>query len=72
MKSNNAGRSGLQFSYGRVQLGHLHGPSFTDPLLPKKVRDELMAQVQALVHSPLPASGWAARQFEAARSQARS
>ena len=52
------GRGGLQFGYGRVELGHLHGSSFADLPFPKKVRDELIAQGRASVHPPLPESGW--------------
>jgi hypothetical protein len=35
--TGNTGRGGLQFSYGRVELGHLHGSSFAD--LPGDVED---------------------------------
>ena len=40
--TGDTGRGGLQFSYGRVELGHLHSSSFADLPFPKKVRDELM------------------------------
>ena len=33
------GRGGRNFSYGKVQLGHLRGDSFADLPSPKKVRD---------------------------------
>jgi hypothetical protein len=59
--TGDTGRGGLQFSYGRVELGHLHGSSFADLPFPKKVRDELIAQGQASVHPPLPESGWVRR-----------
>jgi hypothetical protein len=58
------GRGGLRFSYGRVELGHLHGSSFADLPFPKKVRDELIAQGLASVHPPLPDSGWVRRSME--------
>jgi len=51
-------RGGLQFSIGQVEPGHLHGASFADLPFPKKVRDEFMAEGRALVHLPLPDSGW--------------
>jgi hypothetical protein len=57
-------RGGLQFSYGRVELGHLHGSSFADLPFPKKVRDELIAQGRASVHPPLPDSGWVRRRMD--------
>lgn len=57
------GRGGLQFNYGRVELGHLHGSSCADLPFPKKVRDELIAQGKASVHPPLPSSGWVRREM---------
>ena len=57
-------RGGLQFSYGRVELGHLHGSSFADLPFPKKVRNELIAQGRASVHPPLPDSGWVRRRMD--------
>ena len=60
--TGDTGRGGLQFRYGRVELGHLHGGSFADLPFPKKVRDELIETGQAAVHPPLPNSGWVRRQ----------
>ena len=56
-------RGGLQFNYGQVELGHVHGSSFADLPFPKKVRDELLAQGRASVHPPLPDSGWVRRRM---------
>ena len=61
--TGDTGRGGLQFRYGRVELGHLHGGSFADLPFPRKVRDELIATGQAAVHPPLPNSGWVRRQI---------
>ncbi len=58
------GRGGLQFNYGRVELGHLHGSSFAHLPFPKKIRDELIAQGRASVHPPLPNSGWVQRRMD--------
>ena len=55
--TGDTGRGGLQFSYGRVELGHLHGSSFADLPFPKKVRDQLIAARRASVHDPLPMLG---------------
>ena len=55
------GRDGLQFSYGKVELGHLHGNTFADLPFPKKMRDQLIAEGRASVHPPLPDSGWVRR-----------
>ena len=62
--TGDTGRGGLQFSYGRVELGHLHGSSFADLPFPKKVRNELIAQGRASVHPPLPNSGWVRRRMD--------
>ncbi len=62
--TGDTGRGGLQFSYGRVELGHLHGNSFADLPFPKKVRDGLIEQGQASVHDPLPNSGWVRRRMD--------
>ena len=62
--TGDTGRGGLQFSYGRVELGHLHGSSFADLPFPKKVRNTLIAQGRALVHPPLPESGWVRRRMD--------
>jgi len=62
--TGDTGRGGLQFSYGRVELGHLHGSSFADLPFPRKVRDELIAQGRASVHPPLPESGWVRRRMD--------
>jgi Family of unknown function (DUF5519) len=62
--TGDTGRGGLQFRYGRVELGHLHGGSFADLPFPKKVRDELIARGEAAVHPPLPNSGWVRRQID--------
>jgi len=62
--TGDTGRGGLQFSYGRVELGHLHGSSFADLPFPKQVRDELIAAGRASVHDPLPNSGWVRRRMD--------
>ena len=62
--TGDTGRGGLQFDYGRVELGHLHGSSFADLPFPKKVRDELLAKGRASVHPPLPESGWVRRRMD--------
>ena len=62
--TGDTGRGGLQFSYGKVELGHLHGSSFADLPFPKKMRDQLIADGRAAVHPPLPGSGWVRRRTD--------
>ncbi len=59
--TGDTGRGGLQFNFGRVELGHLHGSSCADLPFPRKIRDELIAGGRAAVHPPLPNSGWVRR-----------
>ena len=63
VSTGDTARGGLQFRYGRVELGHLHGSSFADLPFPKKVRDQLIAEGRAVVHPPLPNSGWVRRRM---------
>jgi hypothetical protein len=53
---------GPAFYIGRRQLGHLHDArergAFADLPLPRRVRDELIEQGRARVHSAMPDSGW--------------
>jgi hypothetical protein len=64
VSTGDTGRGGLQFRYGRVELGHLHGNSFADMPFPKKVRDELISGGRASVHPPLPDSGWVRQRMD--------
>jgi hypothetical protein len=49
---------GLEFLYGRRELGHLHGDRLADLPFPRRVRDELVAEGRARPHHVLPDSGW--------------
>ena len=64
VSTGDTGRGGLRFSYGKVELGHLHGSSFADLPFPKKVHDQLIAEGRASVHPPLPDSGWVRRSID--------
>ena len=49
---------GIEFRYGKRELGHVHGNSLADLPFPMKVRDELIQQGIARPHHILPRSGW--------------
>jgi len=49
---------GIEFRFGRRELGHLHGDRIADLPFPRKVRDELIAAGRARAHHVLPDSGW--------------
>ncbi|MDQ3849049.1 MAG: DUF5519 family protein [Actinomycetota bacterium] len=52
---------GVAFRLGRRELGHLHGDRLADLPLPRRVRDEVIAQGRAMPHHMLPDSGWVSR-----------
>ena len=49
---------GVEFRFGRRELGHLHGDRIADLPFPRRVRDELIAEGRARPHHVLPESGW--------------
>ena len=49
---------GVEFRYGRKELGHVHGDDLADLPFPRRIRDELVAAGQARPHHVLPNSGW--------------
>jgi hypothetical protein len=49
---------GLEFRYGRRELGHLHGDRFADLPAGRRVKEKLIADGRARPHHVLPDSGW--------------
>jgi hypothetical protein len=49
---------GVEFRAGGRELGHLHGDTLADLLLPKKVHDQAIGDGRALPHHILPHSNW--------------
>src|SRR5690349_17787212 len=49
---------GTEYSYGRKELGHVHGDRLADLLLPRRLHDEVIAAGRASPHHVLPATGW--------------
>lgn len=49
---------GLEFRFGRRELGHIHGDALLDIPFPKRVRDNIVAAGEAEPHHILPDSGW--------------
>ena len=52
---------GVEFRYGRRELGHLHGDRLADIPFPRRVHDELIAAGRVTEHHVLPGSGWSSR-----------
>ncbi len=49
---------GVEYRYGRREIGHIHGDRMVDIPFPKKVRVELVAAQKAEPHHLLPETGW--------------
>lgn len=49
---------GVEFRYGKRELGHVHGDYLADLPFPVRVRESLVAEGKAMAHHILPQSGW--------------
>ena len=49
---------GIEFRYGKRELGHIHGDHLVDIPFPIRVRNELVRAGRAQPHHILPQSGW--------------
>jgi Family of unknown function (DUF5519) len=49
---------GLEYRYGRKEMGHVHGDRLADLPLPRKLHDQVIAAGKARPHHVLPESGW--------------
>jgi Family of unknown function (DUF5519) len=49
---------GVEYRYGRKEMGHVHGDRLADLPLPRKLRDEMIAAGRAQPHHILPDTGW--------------
>ncbi|MBO0686999.1 MAG: DUF5519 family protein [Candidatus Dormibacteraeota bacterium] len=49
---------GLEYRYGRKEMGHVHGDRLADLPLPRKTHDEVIAAGLAQPHHILPQTGW--------------
>ena len=49
---------GIEYRFGRKELGHVHGDRLADLPLPRRLRDEVVAAGRARPHHVLPETGW--------------
>ncbi len=49
---------GVEYRYGRKEMGHVHGDRLADMPFPHKLHDELIASGRAQPHHVLPDTGW--------------
>jgi hypothetical protein len=52
---------GVEYRYGRKEMGHVHGDRLADLPLPRRLRDQLIAAGRAEPHHVLPQTGWISR-----------
>jgi hypothetical protein len=52
---------GIEYLYGKKELGHVHGDRLADLPFPRRVHDELIAAGRAERHHVLPDTGWVSR-----------
>jgi len=49
---------GIEYRYGRKEMGHVHGDRLADLPFPRRIHDDLVASGRAQPHHVLPDSGW--------------
>ncbi len=57
---------GIEYRYGRKEMGHVHGDRLADLPFPRKIHDELIAAGRAELHHVLPETGWVSRWISSA------
>jgi hypothetical protein len=54
---------GIEFRFGRREIGHLHGSRWADLPFHKGIRDMLVETGRAQPHHVLPHTGWVSKQI---------
>lgn len=49
---------GVEYLYGKKEMGHVHGDELADLPLPRRIHDEVIASGRAEPHHVLPDTGW--------------
>src|SRR5689334_5952306 len=49
---------GIEYRYGKKEMGHVHGDRLADLPLPRRLHDEVIASGRAEPHHVLPETGW--------------
>ena len=49
---------GIEYRYGKKEMGHVHGDRLADLPVPRRLHDELIAAGRAQPHHVLPETGW--------------
>jgi hypothetical protein len=54
---------GIEYRYGRKEMGHVHGDRLADLPFPRRIHDQLIADGRAELHHVLPDTGWVSRRM---------
>ncbi|HEY0415224.1 MAG TPA: luciferase family protein [Gaiellaceae bacterium] len=54
---------GVEFRFGRREIGHLHGKRWADLPFQRRIRDMLVETGRAQPHHVLPHTGWVSKQI---------
>jgi hypothetical protein len=54
---------GMEYRYGRKEIGHVHGDRLADLPFPRRIRDQLVTAGLAEPHHVLPETGWVSRRI---------
>jgi hypothetical protein len=49
---------GIEYLYGKKEMGHVHGDRLADLPVPRRMHDDLIAAGRAQPHHVLPETGW--------------
>jgi len=49
---------GIEYRFGKKEMGHVHGDRLADLPLPRRIHDEVIAAGRAQPHHVLPDTGW--------------
>ena len=49
---------GIEYRYGKKEMGHVHGDRLADLPVPRRLHDQLIAAGRAQPHHVLPETGW--------------
>jgi hypothetical protein len=52
---------GIEYRYGRKEMGHVHGDRLADLPFTRRIHDQLIADGRAELHHVLPDTGWVSR-----------
>jgi hypothetical protein len=57
---------GIEYRFGRKEMGHVHGDRLADLPFPRRIHDQLIAAGRAEPHHVLPDTGWVSRWISSA------